>query len=112
MKQVEEIYRDEDMQDGVDVPALRWWIPDRDTERDLVLSSACVMLLWHSWAQAGTLNTKKKKSYTFTKLRESGFSPEASLWTQRHTKLGEQRDVFSETLLRGIQWHMCSHVKK
>lgn len=31
----ERIYRDEDMQDGVDVPALRRCIPDRDTEREI-----------------------------------------------------------------------------
>lgn len=107
----EEIYRDKDMQDGVDVPALRRCIPDRDTERDLVLSSACVLPLWHRWAQAGTLNTKKKL-YTFKKLRERKrqrvwLFPEISLWTQRNTKLGKQSDAFRESPVHGIQWYVC-----
>lgn len=91
---VKEIYRDEDMQDGVDVPALRRCIPDRHTERDLVLSSACALPLWHSWAQASTLNTK-------TKLRQHGIFPSALT--------GKHNDILS--LLNRDSLYLVAHVQ-
>lgn len=90
----EEIYRDEDMQDGVDVPALRRCVPDRHTERDLVLSSACVSAIvtqlgtgWHT--------EHKEKVVHIHRVEREWLFPEISVRTQRRTIGSANREMHS-----------------
>lgn len=61
---------------------------------------------WHSEHKEKVVRIHKLSERETESERERLF-PGLSLWTQRHTKLGEQWEIFRETLVRGSRWHMC-----